>query len=211
MNKLFFLLRRFEVHRIRAVFELLENGERIIDVACGSGDFALLASKYFKEVYGVDISSEKISKAKKQAKDENIKNVIFDIYDVNGGLKFKKEYFNAVTAIAALAFFFDPYFIMSEFRRILKKGGVLIVEVPNLAYLPRRITLLLGHLPKVASTDIGWDGGHLHNFTQNSLVKLIENSGFRVLKITGSGIFANLRNFWPSLLCGNIIVKAVKK
>lgn len=211
MDKLFFLLRRFEKHRNQAVFDLLGNGERTLDVACGDGSLVLMASKKFKEVYGVDISSERILKAKKEALEKNLKNVVFKRCDVNNGLPFEDKYFDSLTAVAALAFFFDPYFVVSEFNRVIKENGSLIVEVPNLAYFPRRLNLLFGKLPKVSFPETGWDGGHLHYFTQESLKRLLEESGFKIIKITGSGIFANFRNWWPSLLCGNIIIKAVKK
>lgn len=211
MNKLFFLLRRFEKYRNQVVFELLENGERMLDVACGNGGLVLMAAKKFREVYGVDISSERILKAKKQALEKNLKNFVFKRYDVDNGLPFEDKYFDSVTAVAALAFFFDPYFVMHEFHRVLRRKGILIIEVPNLAYLPRRLNLIFGKLPKVSFPETGWDGGHLHYFTQGSLRKLLEDSGFEIIQITGSGIFANFRNWWPSLLCGNIIIKAVKK
>lgn len=211
MNKLYFLLKRFEVHRSTVVFDLLEKGSKMLDVACGNGDLAITALAKFNNIYGIDISKSLILKAKELLKRNKIENVTLEICDVNRGLPFKNEYFDTVTSIAALAFFLDPYFVMSEFNRVLKNKGILIIEVPNLAYLPRRFTLLFGKLPKVASTNSGWDGGHLHNFTKEEMERLLTDSGFKIVKVTGSGIFANLRNWWPSLLCGNIIIKAVKK
>lgn len=204
-------MKKFEEHRSDAVLKLLPITDKMLDVGCGKGDFAIKASKIIKYVYGVDVSRFLILKAKDSLKKNKIKNVFFTTCDVNKGLPFAKRYFNIVTAVASLAFFTDPYFVTSEFNRVLKHNGVLIVEVPNMAYFPRRLSLLFGGLPKVASVKSGWDGGHLHNFTKNAIEKLIKESGFKIIKVTGSGIFASLRNWWPSLLCGNIIIKAVKK
>lgn len=40
--------------------------------------------------------------------------------------------------------------------------------------------------------------------------KLLEESGFKILKVSGSGLFAKSRNCWPSLLTGDLIIKAQK-
>jgi ubiquinone/menaquinone biosynthesis C-methylase UbiE len=211
VNITYSFLGRFEQRRGEAVFNLLENGKRMLDVACGDGQLAILASKKFNEIYGIDISSERIKRCRELSKKTKNTKIHFTVGDVNCGLPFKNQYFDTVTAVAALAFFFDPFYSISEFYRVLINNGFLIIEVPNLAYLPRRISLLLGKQPKVSAKDFGWDGGHLHNFTQESLKELLQKNGFKILKITGSGIFAGLRNWRPSLLCGNIIIKAVKK
>jgi len=208
---LFHKLRGFEKHREEVTIGLLPpKGDKLFDVACGEGRLLFKIARNFKELWGIDISQERIKRAEQEKKQRNLKNVNFKIVDVDQGLPFKDGYFDVVTAVAALAYFFDPYFVLREIKRVLKKNGVFIAEVPNLAYLPRRASLLLGKQPWTSAGE-GWDGGHLHYFTQESLEKLIKDSGFKIVKITGSGIFANLRNWWPSLLCGDIIIKAVKK
>ena len=58
--------------------------------------------------------------------------------------------------------------------------------------------------------EIGWDGGHLHYFIKKTLSKALTESGFKILKISGSGLFAKFRNWWPSLLTGDLVIKAQK-
>ena len=104
------------------------------------------------------------------------------------------------------------YRLLSSGKKLLDVGcgdGALIVEVPNIAYLPQRVKLLFGILP-VTSKQVGWDGGTLHYFTMSSLCKLIEGGELKVVQKTGSGIFASLRNWWASLLTGDLIVKGIK-
>ena len=88
------------------------------------------------------------------------------------------------------------------------------MQVPNIAYLKYRIQLFFGKLPVTSSPfnwkEIGWDGGHLHYFTKKTLSKLLEESGFKIVKVSGSGLFAQFRNWYPSLLTGDIIIKAQK-
>jgi ubiquinone/menaquinone biosynthesis C-methylase UbiE len=203
-------LKRFEKYREEAVIELLpKNGERLLDVACGEGTLIFKVAANFEELWGIDISKERINRANQEKKKSNLENVNFKIVDVDRGLPFKDGYFDIVTAVAALACFFDPYFVLREIKRVLKKNGVFIAEVPNLAYLPRRISLLFGKQPWTSAGE-GWDGGQLHYFTHGSLEKLLKDSGFKIVKIAGSGIFASLRSWWPSLLSGDLIMKAKK-
>ena len=93
---------------------------------------------------------------------------------------------------------------------MMKPGGRLAVEVLNLVYLPRRIALLLGRLP-AQTTCHGWEGGHLHNFTRGALEQLLRDSGFALSQVTGSGVFAPARAWWPSMLTGNLIAVATRR
>jgi len=89
-----------------------------------------------------------------------------------------------------------------------------IIEVPNIAYLKYRISLLLGKLPVTSSPynwqEIGWDGGHNDYFTMKKFCWLFEQQGFQIEKKTGSGFLAVLRNWYPAFLTGDLIIKAKK-
>ncbi len=208
---LFKKLRRFEKYREEAVIELLpKKGEKLLDIACGDGTLLFKLAKHFQKLWGVDISPVRIKRARHKTKKTGLKNIYFKIADIDQGLPLKDASFDVVTAVAILEHVFDPYFVVDEIKRILKPGGVFIIEVPNIGWLPRRLDLLLGKLPRT-SDEAGWDGGHLHYFTQGTLEKLLKDSGLKIEIIIGSGIFADWRNWWPSLLCGDLIVKAVKK
>ena len=84
-------------------------------------------------------------------------------------------------------------------------------QVPNVAWLPKRIRLLVGKSP-VTSAEPGLsDGGHLHYFTRASLKKLFLDEGFRVVRITSGGIFAKPRRIWSSLLGADIVMLGIKE
>ena len=97
-------------------------------------------------------------------------------------------------------------------NRILKPGGDVIIKVQNIAYFKYRIKLLLGIFPITSSPhnweEIGWDGGHIHYFTLKKLRELFESQRFKITVKTGGGFLAQLRNWRPSLLTGDIILKA---
>jgi ubiquinone/menaquinone biosynthesis C-methylase UbiE len=211
------VFKKFDVNREDLALSLLEkNGGNFLDVGCGNGSFAFKAKEKFDEIYGIDISPSRIQEAKKTAKERfpNNNNFHFYVQDINEKIGFSDSTFDVVTCLAVLEHIFDPYFIAKEIYRILKNNGTLILEVPNIAYLKHRIQLLLGKLPVTSSPlnwrEIGCDGGHLHYFTKKTLCRLLEEEGFKILKISGCGLFAKFRNWWPSLLTGDIFIKAKK-
>lgn len=210
---LFLHLRHFELHRVPATFALLEPGQRLLDLGCGDGHLLALArASKFREVFGIDVASAVASRAQETCRRElgRLDGVTVQQSDLNGPLPVGDAWFDAVTAIAVIEHIFDPYFTISEIRRVLRPGAQFIMEVPNLTWLPRRLSVLAGRLP-VTGDEEGWDGGHLHYFTFGAVKDLLEFEGFDIEYCGSTGIFPGLRNLWPSLLGGNILVKARKR
>lgn len=205
-------LLRFEVNRYQVCYDLLPSGKkRLLDVGCGDGNFILMAKDNFKECYGVDVSSLRIQRAKKKLK-EMIDGDSLHFYkcNVDEGLPFNDSYFDAVSCIAVLEHVFNPPNLVEEINRVLKPKGIFIVQVPNIAWIPYRMGLLFGNLPKTGGVYLGADWEHLHNFTYSILRSLLNNYGFKIVKKTCSGIFRNIRKFYPSVLAADIIIKAQK-
>jgi tRNA/tmRNA/rRNA uracil-C5-methylase (TrmA/RlmC/RlmD family) len=51
----------------------------LVDAYCGSGLFALSSAKYFEKVYGIEISKQAVDCAKRNAKDNRITNIQFQL------------------------------------------------------------------------------------------------------------------------------------
>lgn len=205
---LFVLLRRYELHRTDAAVQLLPKGKRILDIGCGYGELLAKAqSKGYKELHGIDISNEVLKKCRKNLKGSA--SISVKIGDVDSGLNYPDSYFDAITMIAVFEHIFDPHAVAEEIRRVLKKKGTLIIEVPNVVFLPRRLSFLLGKLPKTADEE-NYRDGHLQFYTQQSLRNILKEHGFVVETARSSGIWSKYRDVWPSLLGANIVLKARK-
>jgi len=213
VGRLFVRLQRFELHRVPAAFALLEPGDRLLDVGCGDGTLLALArGSRFREVYGIDVAGAVVQRALDTCVRRlgSLDGVHVAQQDLKQRLPLPDGFVDAVTALAVVEHIFDPYFAVAEVRRVLRVGGQFILEVPNLVWLPRRLDVFLGRLP-VTGDEEGWDGGHLHYFTFAAVRELLVTNGFHIDYIGSTGIFPRIRNLWPTLLGGNILVKARKR
>jgi SAM-dependent methyltransferase len=205
-------LKRYERTRYQTVYSTLEKGGKLLDIGCGDGDFCIMAKGIYDDVYGVDVSPVRIMNAQKkisERKDEG--NFHFVRHDVDEDLAFPNDSFDTVTSLATLEYVVYPYRVIREARRVLKEGGHFIVQASNLAFLPNRLALLAGKLPTPGGiSECGVDWERLHNFTPNVMVKSLKQGGFEIVNVTCSGIFPRFRGIWPSLLAGDIVVKAKK-
>jgi SAM-dependent methyltransferase len=134
----------------------------------------------------------------------------------------KSEYgqYDAVIMLALIEHLIDPLGAMKSIKKLLKPGGFVYIDTPNIAKFTQRAKLLLGRFPSTASQNEGlatWDGkpvhlydeGHLHYFTFRSLsLMLTQCCGFsKICKApyTGGFILLNrklhffLAKAWPEL------------
>jgi len=109
-----------------------------------------------------------IEKAKSKIESRSDKSDFqFLVNDVDEGLPFDDSFFGAVTCVALLEHVIHPPSLLIEIRRILKNRGELIVLVPNDAWLPYRLQLLIGEIPQSGGVDeLGVDWGIFINLTR---------------------------------------------
>lgn len=218
---------RGKIKRILKLFEKHTN-DRILDIGCGDGYISsLIAEKTGARLYGIDISSSAVKKAKERG-------VVARIKDINKGLPYPRSYFNAVFCGDIIEHVFDTEKLIGEVYRVLKPEGYLIATVPNLAAWYNRFFLLIGWLPmwieSGSSKPLGnpfakMAYGHIRAFTKKSIIELLRNKRFRIEKMLGSPVFGpgifnpHLEKIWnkidtlfsnSSSLASVIIVKARK-
>jgi len=211
------ILKRWDINRYDMAYKLAPKGERVLDVGCGNGYMLFRLIDKYTELYGIDIAPSRLDEARKTVA-ERYSDLPNRFYFYEGNLdrtmEFESDFFDTIICLATLEHVYDIYSVVEEIYRILKPSGDVIVEVPNIAYLKYRIKLLLGILPITSSPhnweEIGWEGGHIHYFTLKKFCELFESRGFKITEKTGGGFLAPFRNWRPSLLTGDIIIKAMK-
>lgn len=93
--------------------------------------------------------------------------------------------FDAVTCMAVLEHYpHSPHFFMSNLESLVKPSGAIYLEVPNIAYWPKRAVMLLGKSPLPDISEIYSSAvpfiGHHHEYTMVELKKLASLSALEV-------------------------------
>jgi len=105
------------------------KSKKVLDIACGSGyGCEILLKKGAKYVIGSDISEETIDYAKKHYQKKDIEFITNDIKK----LDFSDEEFDCIVSFETLEHVKDQEVVITELKRVLKKGGILIISTPNL-------------------------------------------------------------------------------
>ena len=115
-----------------AIRKLTNNPATILDIATGTGDFAISASKYTKAtITGIDISQGMLDVGiDKIAKKELTGRIKLQLAD-SENLPFKDNNYDAITAGFGVRNFEDLNKGLSEMLRTLKKGGMVAILEPS--------------------------------------------------------------------------------
>lgn len=102
---------------------------RMLDVATGTGDFAILAAKLLspKEIVGLDLSEEMLRVAEKKVADEKLDGVISLTKGDCSQLPFDEMQFDSVTIAYGARNFSDLELGLREIYRVLRDDGRLVI------------------------------------------------------------------------------------
>lgn len=106
------------------------KGMRVLDAACGEGYGSALLASSASSVEGVDISDQAVSHAQKRY--GGLNNLRFRVADCTS-LPFDDDEFDRVVSFETLEHLEAQEQLLSEFRRVLKPEGVLILSSPDKA------------------------------------------------------------------------------
>jgi SAM-dependent methyltransferase len=112
------------------IADLLRLGpdSRVIDIACGAGGPSLaLVERTGCQVTGVDIEPTGIAHANAEARVRGLADrALFAVVDCSGRLAFEDGAFGAVLCIDAISHLPDRFGTLSEWARLLARGGRLL-------------------------------------------------------------------------------------
>jgi len=120
------------VWRKIAIKKLLNNPNTILDIATGTGDFAISASKHTNaKISGIDISQGMLDvgneKIKKKGLEDRIKLQLAD----SENLPFNDQTFDAITAGFGVRNFENLNKGLSEMHRVLDNNGIVAILEPS--------------------------------------------------------------------------------
>jgi SAM-dependent methyltransferase len=109
----------------RQYYEHLEiaPGAKLLDVGCGSGQVALMASREGFDATGVDIAENSIERARERAAAEGL-NARFEVADAEA-LPFPDATFDVVVSLIGAMFAPRPELVARELLRVCVPGGTI--------------------------------------------------------------------------------------
>ena len=109
----------------------LAPGQRVLDVACGTGSIALRAARAVGRgghVTGIDLSDRMVALARTEARVRDVGNVSFTRMDAES-LDCDDDSFDAVLCSLGLMYVPDPGAALAEMLRVVRPGGRVIASV----------------------------------------------------------------------------------
>ena len=177
------------------VISLLPTRENlnILDAGCGNGATAFYLSKLDHRVTGIDLSESGIAIASKYTKNIVVKKM--SVYDSLHVLV-PQNGFDCIISLDVIEHLYSPEKFLFNMYNNLASDGALILSTPYHGYLKNLMLSLCGR----------WDhhfgaldeGGHIKFFSEETLKKLLNATGFKNVKFSNAGRFPYI---WKSIIC----------
>jgi ubiquinone/menaquinone biosynthesis C-methylase UbiE len=169
----------FDVELRRAfLLGRMRGGERVLDLGCGEGDFAAAAAEAgAAEVTGVDIAEAALRRARSRHPD-----LRFERVAPGEPLPLEDASVDLVWCSEVLEHVVDTAHLLSEARRVVRTGGLLLATTPA-----------HGRLRRLGLGIAGWErhfdprGADLRFYTARSLRELLIEFGFDDVEVRGAG------------------------
>ena len=161
---------------------------KLLDVACGTGDFSIAASQAgVSRIIGIDISEKMLEIGRKKVEAAGLAAKIDLRYGDSERMEFADETFDAVTVAFGVRNFEHLEIGLKEMYRVLKQEGkVVILEFSMPRYFPMRQLYFRHILPLVGGWISGNKGAYVYlpesvsRFPQgNDFLQILSVCGFK--------------------------------
>ncbi len=196
-----------QFRHVRAV-EMVEKGQKVLDIACGDGLLLGALSKKGANVSGVDLSEEGVKKCKEKGLDAAVVDFAPE------PLPFQDGTFDTVIMLDVLEHLYAPEELLQEATRVSKK--YIIISVPNFGSLPARVQVLLGKVPENNRPN----KGHVYWFTYGNFMKMLRQNNLHIVDFKTNTFFENkfllgnvtrfFARIFPALFALSFVVKLEK-
>jgi 2-polyprenyl-3-methyl-5-hydroxy-6-metoxy-1,4-benzoquinol methylase len=157
----------------------VDRALRVLDVGCGEGHFAAALMHTRAEVVAVDVAAEPLRRALARHPDLDAR-----LVQPEAPLPLEDSSFDVVWAGETIEHVADTSRWLSELRRVLRSGGLLLLSTPDHGPLSR-LRLALSRGAFEAHFDPRAD--HLRFYTRPALAVLLADFGFEDVAVRGAG------------------------
>jgi ubiquinone/menaquinone biosynthesis C-methylase UbiE len=166
----------FMRRKIQTALELapLPQKSHLLEVGCANGVYTFEMAKLGFQMTGLDLSPECVRAATRQAEAAGLTGVNFTEGDAEALSQFDDDTFDGVVSFSALRYVPRPNLAVREIYRVLRPGGMAVVDFPN--KLSPWFTLLKPLL--TGKTHI-----HDHQYTPGQVRRMMQEAGFRQVSV----------------------------
>lgn len=122
--------------------DLVKGKKSILDIGCGTGDSTLFLAEQTQLDYivGIDLVKSMVGVAKHHASNRNLGHKTDFLVCDGMRLPFRQSCFDALVSRGDTFVFLLPQKIaLVEFKRVLRKGAVVVIEIDNVRWKPGKI------------------------------------------------------------------------
>lgn len=150
--------------RVKHIAKLKRYG-KILDVGCGRALELVMLKKLGWQVYATELSRD----IEQNLKEKGVKPFFGEIWQ----LKNKNIFFDVVCMWHSLEHLYNPQKVITTARKLLKKNGYLIIEVPNFSSTERKIFQKFWFHLDVPR--------HIHHFPKETLIRNLKDNNFSII------------------------------
>jgi len=118
---------REHLARYEYALKFIKSGNKVLDIACGSGYGSNLLVGQGARVWAGDMDEQVVTEAKKKYNKNNLNFKKMDAVE----LPFEDNYFEVVVSLETIEHIENYMKFVKELKRVLKPGGQLILSTPN--------------------------------------------------------------------------------
>jgi len=183
-----------------------ENSRKTLEVGCGEGNFSLeIKKKLNAETWGVEFNKESA---------ENAKNKLYKVFngDINTLLPdLPDNYFDCIIFNDVIEHITDPFILLKNLKCKFSSKGVLIASIPNVRYINVLNSLIFKKDWEYIDAGI-LDYTHLRFFTQKSIKRMFELTGYDTIEVKGINSTNQFRYYlWNIIFPGQFIDSKYKQ
>lgn len=192
-------------------------GDRYLEIGAGGGGVLLALVAHYRQLVATELSPVRCAALTTAcAGYPQIRVLQHDLEATP--LPFEPASFDTIAMSGVIEHLIDPIRALVALKALLRPGGRVLIDTPNIAKWTRRVKLALGYFPSTASRGEGlvawdritptelYDEGHFHYFTFRSLRRIcLERAGFSHVEALGYGSHPLARR-WPTLFSDVFIV-----
>jgi len=177
-------LRRSMKRHLEQMSGYLSARGSVLEIGCAYGFFLDEARTRFTRVVGIDVAESAVDHARTHFKVNALSGAFLDV-------AFDEESFDVICLWDTIEHLDRPDLFLQKSRRLLQPNGRLFLTTGDISSLNARV--------RGSSWRQIHPPSHVHYFSRDSITRLLDRVGFRVMGIETAGYYHTLHNILASI------------